>query len=158
VKTRGKVIISIILIFGLILGGGAWWVKKNLFDEPFVTHVDPTTGKTIKAFNVLLLGSDARPNEKKGRTDAIIVVQVSQDRISMLSIPRDTRVDIPGHGKQKINAAAYFEKPEDIQQRYQTLSNQLPSNGGEREAKLQQLKNAAEEAFHYFRKNRPTIQ
>lgn len=111
-KTRGKVIISIILIFGLILGGGAWWVKKNLFDEPFVTHVDPTTGKTIKAFNVLLLGSDARPNEKKGRTDAIIVVQVSQDRISMLSIPRDTRVDIPGHGKQKINAAAYFEKPE----------------------------------------------
>lgn len=64
-KTRGKVIISIILIFGLILGGGAWWVKKNLFDEPFVTHVDPTTGKTIKAFNVLLLGSDARPNEKK---------------------------------------------------------------------------------------------
>ena len=111
-KTRGKVIISILLIVGLVLGGGAWWVKKNLFDDPFATQVDPTTGKTIKAFNVLLLGSDARPNEKKGRTDAIIVVQVSKDRISMLSIPRDTRVDIPGHGKQKINAAAYFENPE----------------------------------------------
>ncbi len=110
--TRGKVIISILLIFGLVLGGGAWWVKKNIFDDPLASQVDPETGKTIKAFNVLLLGSDARPDEKKGRTDTIIVAQISKERIAMLSIPRDTRVDIPGHGKQKINAAAYFEDPE----------------------------------------------
>ncbi len=111
-KTRGKIIISITLILGLILGGGALWIKNSIIDEPLATQVDPSTGKTIQAFNVLLLGSDARAHEKKGRTDAIIVVQVSKDKISMLSIPRDTRVEIPGHGLQKINAAAFFEKPE----------------------------------------------
>lgn len=111
-KTKGKAIISILLIFCLALAGGAWWVKNTFFNDPLVTQVDPNTGKTIKAFNVLLLGSDARPNQKKGRTDTIIVAQVSEDRISLLSIPRDTRVDIPGHGQQKINAAAYFEDPE----------------------------------------------
>ena len=47
---------------------------------------------------------------------------------------------------------------EDIRQRYQTLTSQLPSNGGEKEAKIAQLKNAAEEAFHYFRESRSTIQ
>lgn len=111
-KTRGKVIISILMILGLALGAGAWWINTYLIDRPLVTQTDPDTGKTIKAFNVLLLGSDARPDEKTGRTDTIIVAQVSKDRISMLSIPRDTRVDIPGHGKQKLNAAAFFEDPE----------------------------------------------
>ncbi len=111
-KRRGKVITSILVILGLVIGGGTWWVKKNLFDNPMSSQVDPSTGKTIRAFNVLLLESDARPNEKKGRTDTIIVAQVSKDRISLLSIPRDTRVDIPGHGKQKINAAAMFDGPE----------------------------------------------
>jgi LCP family protein required for cell wall assembly len=111
-KTRRKFIISILMILGLALGAGAWWINTYLIDGPLVTQTDPDTGKTIKAFNVLLLGSDARPDEKSGRTDTIIVAQVSKDRISMLSIPRDTRVDIPGHGKQKLNAAAYFEDPE----------------------------------------------
>ncbi|HBI26339.1 MAG TPA: transcriptional regulator [Peptococcaceae bacterium] len=111
-KTRGKVIVSILVILGLALGAGAWWINKSLFGDPLVTQTDPNTGKSIQAFNVLLLGSDARPGEKTGRTDTIIVAQVSKDRISMLSIPRDTRVDIPGHGKQKLNAAAFFEGPE----------------------------------------------
>lgn len=111
-KTKGKVILSLLVIFCIILGGGAWWVKNTFFNDPMTTQVDPETGKTIKAFNVLLLGSDARPGEKVGRTDTIIVAQVSEDRIAMLSIPRDTRVKIPGHGYQKINAAAVYEGPE----------------------------------------------
>jgi len=110
-KPKGKVILSLLVIFCIILGG-AWWVKDTFFNDPMTTQVDPETGKTIKAFNVLLLGSDARPGEKIGRTDTIIVAQVSEDRIAMLSIPRDTRVQIPGHGYQKINAAAVYEGPE----------------------------------------------
>ena len=110
-KPKGKVILSLLVIFCIILGG-AWWVKDTFFNDPMTTHIDPETGKTIKAFNVLLLGSDARPGEKLGRTDTIIAAQISEERIAMLSIPRDTRVQIPGRGYQKINAAAVYEGPE----------------------------------------------
>jgi len=58
-------------------------------------------------FVVLLLGSDMRPGEEVARADTIIVARVDteQQQVSMLSIPRDTRVDIPGHGIGKINSA-----------------------------------------------------
>ncbi|WP_407309594.1 LCP family protein [Desulfosporosinus sp. SB140] len=58
---------------------------------------------------ILLLGVDRRPGEKSiGNTDTIIVAQLDKDkkRLSVLSIPRDTQVDISGFGTQKINAVA----------------------------------------------------
>lgn len=66
-----------------------------------------------ESFTVLLLGTDARPGEKVGRTDSIIVANVDGEkkRIALLSIPRDTRVEIPGHGTDKINAAAVYGGP-----------------------------------------------
>ncbi len=67
----------------------------------------------LGSFTVLLLGTDARAGEKVGRTDTIIVANVDSEkkRIALLSIPRDTRVDIPGHGTDKINAAAVYGGP-----------------------------------------------
>lgn len=55
--------------------------------------------------NILLIGTDADPHA--GRTDTIIVLTVDLEtsRLAALSIPRDTRVELPGHGVQKINAA-----------------------------------------------------
>lgn len=48
--------------------------------------------------NVLLLGTDARPGEKLGRTDTIIVASINPNAnyVTMLSIPRDLYVFIPG--------------------------------------------------------------
>ena len=65
--------------------------------------------------NILLLGVDtggARGDET-GRADAIVLVRTDPDshRISLLSIPRDLRVEIPGHGPDKINAAYAFGGP-----------------------------------------------
>lgn len=63
-----------------------------------------------KPVTVLLLGSDRRevlgPSDV-GRSDTLILVRLDpQTRsISMLSIPRDLRVEIPGHGADRINAA-----------------------------------------------------
>jgi polyisoprenyl-teichoic acid--peptidoglycan teichoic acid transferase len=64
-------------------------------------------------FNILLLGSDARPKEEAARADTIIVARVDpgEKRMWMLSIPRDTRVEIPDHGVNKINAATYLGGP-----------------------------------------------
>lgn len=66
------------------------------------------------ANNVLILGSDQRPAGTKepgantsgpSRSDTIMLWRVGGGKSARLSIPRDTIVDIPGHGRQKINAA-----------------------------------------------------
>jgi LCP family protein required for cell wall assembly len=66
-----------------------------------------TAAKPGEPFNILLLGADGRKGETSYRSDTIVVAHVDpqQKKVWMLSIPRDTRVLIPGHGYQKINAA-----------------------------------------------------
>ena len=64
---------------------------------------------------MLVLGSDARPKGTKeaganvigtpSRSDSIMLMRVGGGKNATLSIPRDTVVDIPGHGRNKINAA-----------------------------------------------------
>ncbi|OAT79822.1 hypothetical protein A6M21_15395 [Desulfotomaculum copahuensis] len=102
--------------FICLAGGGALlanqlgllWPQHSLIPEGL------GAGRPPGSFTVLLLGTDARPGEKTGRTDSIIVANVETDknRIALLSIPRDTRVDIPGHGQDKINAAVEYGGPE----------------------------------------------
>jgi LCP family protein required for cell wall assembly len=70
----------------------------------------------------LIVGSDSRenlPDDLEGRfgdfggsrADTIILAQVTEGRRQLLSIPRDLKVDIPGHGTNKINAAYAFGGP-----------------------------------------------
>ncbi len=61
-------------------------------------------------YYVLALGSDAREGETVSRSDTMILVRVDPlgGKITMLSIPRDTMVEIDGYGTQKINAAYAF--------------------------------------------------
>jgi LCP family protein required for cell wall assembly len=60
--------------------------------------------------DILVLGADTGSKSRRGsvaRSDSIMVIHTDPDRhrIALLSIPRDLRVDIPGHGEDKINAA-----------------------------------------------------
>ena len=61
------------------------------------------------ALNFVLLGSDSRDPDDSGagRSDSIMVVHLNKahDQAFITSFPRDMWVDIPGHGKGKINAA-----------------------------------------------------
>ena len=61
-------------------------------------------------YYVLALGSDAREGETASRSDTMILVRVDTlgGKLTMLSIPRDTMVQIDGYGTQKINAAYAF--------------------------------------------------
>lgn len=71
--------------------------------------------------NFLIMGSDSRisagdPSEWEAgaqRTDALLLLQISGDResVSIMSIPRDSWVDIPGVGEGKINAAFSYGGP-----------------------------------------------
>ncbi|MGB9695505.1 MAG: LCP family protein [Caldisericaceae bacterium] len=60
-----------------------------------------------KNVNILLLGTDQRTPNEGARTDTIILVNINPKtkKINLMSIPRDSRVDIPGHGYDKINSA-----------------------------------------------------
>lgn len=65
----------------------------------------------VPAMTVLLLGSDRRPQETTpARTDAVMVMRIDpqHQRISLLSLPRDLMVNIPGYGWARINAANVY--------------------------------------------------
>jgi LCP family protein required for cell wall assembly len=69
-----------------------------------------------EAINYVLMGSDSRNvgNAGQGRSDVLMVMHLAADRKSayMISFPRDMYVPIPGHGKNKINAAFAFGGPQ----------------------------------------------
>ena len=64
-----------------------------------------------KPQTIMILGSDGRYGDKKAglkpRSDTIILVRLDPDKeaISVMSMPRDLKVDIPGYGDDRINAA-----------------------------------------------------
>lgn len=64
-----------------------------------------------KRFNILVVGSDQR-TEEEGRSDVLMVVSLTKsprDAISIVTIPRDTRVAVEGYGMQKITHAYAFD-------------------------------------------------
>lgn len=70
-------------------------------------------GKTIERddpFYALMVGVDSRQEGDRSRADTIIVARIDPKQLSavLISIPRDTYVNIPGHGKTKINAATAY--------------------------------------------------
>lgn len=56
--------------------------------------------------NILIIGTDSR-GEDRGRSDSLMIAHYDQKKQQpkLVSIMRDSYVDIPGHGKDKINAA-----------------------------------------------------
>lgn len=64
----------------------------------------------LTPYYVLALGSDAREGDTVSRTDTMILCRIDPlaAKVTMVSIPRDTMVQIDGHGTQKINAAYAF--------------------------------------------------
>lgn len=57
--------------------------------------------------NILILGVDARPDGGDQNADVIIIARLDLEEQSLrsISLPRDLQVDIPGHGPGKINGA-----------------------------------------------------
>ncbi|WP_110933232.1 LCP family protein [Paenibacillus bouchesdurhonensis] len=60
--------------------------------------------------NILLLGGDGRLDEDPGRSDTIMVASIDPVRktVHLFSILRDTYVEIPGRGMNRINTALAF--------------------------------------------------
>jgi LCP family protein required for cell wall assembly len=119
------------LVLALAIGGGVWFltdryggsisrvsdVFTKLDQSPRPAPASPVHG-TGTPVTFLLVGSDTRGHFDPGqlpdsRSDAIMIARFTADRqhAQVISIPRDSWVDIPGHGRNKINASYAFGGP-----------------------------------------------
>lgn len=85
--------------------------KKQVAKSLTALSIDPN-----KSVNTLIIGYDKGSNPNEGgwcRSDVMMLVclQERDKKAVVLSIPRDTKVELPGHGTQKINAAHAFGGP-----------------------------------------------
>jgi LCP family protein required for cell wall assembly len=97
--------------------GLAFYTQSRMADAGTLAALAPGDGV------YLIVGSDSRanlPDDLEGsfgdfpgaRADVIILAQVAGGRRQLLSIPRDLKVDLAGHGTQKVNAAYAFGGPD----------------------------------------------
>jgi LCP family protein required for cell wall assembly len=63
-------------------------------------------------FNILLMGSDARPGDTLSHTDTILLVHadLTNHTYNILSLPRDTRVYMPRYGYTKLTSVQYISQ------------------------------------------------
>ncbi len=125
-KRRPKVLVLLVALLCVVAtaasatAGFAYYLAWQAVEDIPTVAVNPDTLAPVVAGrpqNFLVLGSDSRegensefgsPQEVGGqRSDTMMVLQLDPKRLKgvVLSIPRDTRVEIPGRGFDKINAA-----------------------------------------------------
>jgi LCP family protein required for cell wall assembly len=105
------IVVAFAALVGLWLSGvkvpfasGATWLKvEKLGHATF-------NGDFTQPVYILVVGNDGRPDIGGARGDALHVIGINPQlhQGSMIDIPRDTEVAIPGHGRDKINAAYAF--------------------------------------------------
>ena len=66
-------------------------------------------------FNLLLIGEDAAGNNENGRSDAMLLAQITPESgdVKLVSFLRDLYVPVKGHGQTRLNAA-YFHGGEEL--------------------------------------------
>ena len=113
-KVRWPRVILALMILGIFMVGLVTIFQYiegtyKAINQPFKkAEADSFQGEKVakEEVNVLLLGSDSR-GEKNARTDTIMVAHYNpqSNNVKLISLMRDMYVSIPGHGKQKLNAA-----------------------------------------------------
>jgi LCP family protein required for cell wall assembly len=124
-RRRIAMIVGIVVVVLLLVGGVAAYAYVQSVGNKInsVTNADPTLAALLKAnqatttagqpFYVVLMGSDTRKGQAQQRSDSLIVARIDpqKKKVQMISLPRDSRVAIPGYGTTKINAAATYGGP-----------------------------------------------
>lgn len=115
IKVFFKFMIVAGLVFGISFGAGASlqsFLLGQFKDKPS-TEESPAIADGERT-NILLLGVDARPGETKSRADTMIVASIDPklNKAALVSIPRDTQIEIEGSPSDKINSANVVGGPE----------------------------------------------
>ena len=98
--------VAIVFLFFVAAAAGALFASTSLLDkeDPKAEEEHLLTAKD-KA-TIMIMGVDQRADDV-GRSDTLMVTMIDpkKNKAALLSVPRDTRVKIKGHGYDKINAA-----------------------------------------------------
>lgn len=120
-----KIIICIMSLLILIPLGVFGYVQYRLKDVTITESTYESKIEKVKGVtNVLLLGTDGRSGENTGRTDSmmILTIDTNNDNLKLTSLARDTYVNIPGVGNNKLNAAYAFGKVDLL---FETIENEF---------------------------------
>jgi LCP family protein required for cell wall assembly len=126
-RARWKIVLLVVLavLLAVLLAAGLWsyfaWrtvdkavhIANGRIDAPTRAALTPDQGSIFSHPTVILvLGVDKRPNDP-GRSDSIMLLRSdpATHSISQLSIARDMRVNVPGHGVGKINTGFFWGGP-----------------------------------------------
>ncbi len=123
-KIVGRIFLVIGILFSMALGSIAATAqyrlngslslinfdKKDSLDKVDISKYDTVSDSAI--INILLVGADKNPDEQDSngvarRSDSMMIatLDMKHQKLKITSLMRDMYVEIPGHGKQKLNAA-----------------------------------------------------
>ncbi len=122
-KIFGKIVLTLIIILAVLLGTAYWYITNKLgkmnkvdIDEADLGISTETSSNLSKYRNIAIFGVDSRSDDYGvgNRSDCIIIASInnSTGEIKLISVYRDTYVNIKGHGLDKItHAYSYGEAP-----------------------------------------------
>jgi LCP family protein required for cell wall assembly len=128
-RVRGFVKVTVIVLVLLLAGvGGLFFgyqhkIAAQINKFSLGTIENRPVAAVPEAVNILLVGSDSRLSkgepaggwqEGEQRADSLMLVHIAENRksVDVVSIPRDSWVDIPNEGKAKVNSAYTYGGPE----------------------------------------------
>jgi LCP family protein required for cell wall assembly len=133
-KVRKILLIGVVSILTIVVCFAGYTVI-SLYNS--LRSINPNAGATASTLNlrerinILIVGVDSRATTDPGRADSIMLIGLDpvSRTMSVMSIPRDSRVNIPGHGYDKINATVnpdYFTKDGGIPLLEKTVEAMIP--------------------------------
>lgn len=112
-KFKFKKVLVTILVLILLAGAGLYYLAGVCYEKMNYSEIESLVTAPMKeegVTNILLIGNDSRTNGEDGRSDAMILVSISDKtgKIYMTSLLRDMYVEIPGYKSNRLNAAYSF--------------------------------------------------
>jgi LCP family protein required for cell wall assembly len=118
-----KILGAIVVVLLLLVVGGYFYLDSRLKRESVLVDYPGRVADT-PGTNWLVVGSDSRAGLSKAdqrrlatgfaggrRTDSMMLLHYGSGGTSLISLPRDSYLPIPGHGSNKLNAAFAFGGP-----------------------------------------------
>lgn len=106
-------LILVVILALLLVGAIVWYVQVSEAMKPSEDVSAVTSSPGIgQPYYVLLMGSDSRSEDTDvARADSIMLCRVDEanKKVTMISLPRDLRVQIEGHGYGKLNSTLTYD-------------------------------------------------
>ena len=123
---RSRTIILIIICGLIAIFGGAglrlyfaWHTSQDDIRRAFENESQKKENESYAAllkeqgrFNILVMGEDDVEGSRRSDTILFVTIDIDDKNMRVISLPRDTRVQIPHHGTQKLNHAFAYGGPD----------------------------------------------